>query len=64
MTLMPPLQMTVCSMPGRISKISPETTSPRLTSVMDLFLPVSTHGTGLQCGPSLVTSTENTDVEN
>jgi hypothetical protein len=32
--------------------------------VMDLFLPVSTHGTGLQCSPSLLTSTENTDVEN
>ena len=43
--------------------MSPATTSSRLTNVSDLFLPVSTHGTGLQCGPILVTSTENTDVK-
>jgi hypothetical protein len=64
MTLMPPLQMTVCSMPGRMSKMSPATTSSRLATVRDFFLPVITQGTGLQCDPILVTSTENTDVEN
>jgi hypothetical protein len=62
--LIPPLQTTLCSMPGRISKTSPVTRSPRPMTETGPFLPASTHGTGLRCGARPSTSTENTGVGN